>query len=49
VDRVALAVFFERGRGEVRRGAVGLDDQPLRSPEEVDLVGTDGRVDFGPR
>jgi hypothetical protein len=32
-----------------RARAVGLDDQAVLRPEEVDLVSTDGRVDLRPR
>jgi hypothetical protein len=36
------------GGGEVGRGAVGLDDEVVVGPVEVDLVAGDGRVDLEP-
>ena len=42
---VAAAVGLEGGRGEVGGGAVGLDDQALLGPKEVDLVARDSAVD----
>src|SRR4051812_45059274 len=41
--RVAFAVFFERGRRQVDGSAVGLHDELLGAPEEVDFVGADDR------
>jgi hypothetical protein len=36
--RVAAAVVLEGGRREVGAGAVGLDDEAVLRPQEVDLV-----------
>jgi len=46
---VAPAVLVEGGRSQVRRGAVGLGDEPRLAPEEIDLVAGDRRVDLGSR
>lgn len=45
---LALTVVLEGLAAAMGRPAVGLDDQALGAPEEVDLVGTDPLVDLGP-
>jgi hypothetical protein len=47
--RVTGAVLLERRAGAVRFPAVDLDDQALRTSEEVDLVTVDAGVHLRPR
>ena len=43
--RLPKPVALERCAGRVVGEAIHLDDDPLRMPDHVDLVGTDPRVD----
>src|SRR3954453_14060843 len=49
VDGVASAVFLESLRRQVGGSAVGLDDELLRAPEEVDFLFAHHCVHLGPR
>ena len=45
--RIAPTIEFKRGAGAMSLPAIGLDDQPMITPQEVDLVSSDLCIHLG--